>query len=194
MATVSMETRTKPALPASLEGDCLCIDVRTPAEFGELHIPGSINVPLADLDTYLPQLKQLAQGKHVGLVCRSGSRAKLALEKLHAAGMDECWVLEGGVTRWDEAGHPVRRGRKAISIERQVRIAAGFLVAAGTALGAYLSPWLLIIPGFVGCGLMFAGITDSCAMGLVLAKMPWNRGAVKLPPANGGSCSGPSCR
>lgn len=194
MATVTSETRIKPALPSSLEGDCLCLDVRTPAEYGELHIPGSINVPLADLDTYMPQIKQLAQGKHVGLVCRSGGRAKVAFEKLHAAGIEECWVLEGGVTRWDEGGHPVRRGRKAISVERQVRIAAGFLVAAGTALGVFVDPLFLGIPAFVGCGLMFAGITDTCAMGLMLAKMPWNRGSVKLPAPDAGSCGSQPCK
>jgi hypothetical protein len=80
----------------------------------------------------------------------------------------------------------VERGRKAISIERQVRIVAGSLVALGIALGAFISPWFLLISGFVGMGLVFAGITDSYAMGMLLASMPWNRAPEAL------TCAAPS--
>ena len=83
--------------------------------------------------------------------------------------------VEGGTQAWEQAGLPVVRGKKTISLERQVRIAAGALVFLGTILGAAVSPYLLIIPGFVGAGLVFAGITDTCGMGMMLAKMPWNQ-------------------
>jgi hypothetical protein len=74
-------------------------------------------------------------------------------------------------------GLPVNRGPQAISLERQVRIVAGSLVVLGTGLGALVSSWFLVLSGFVGMGLVFAGITDSCAMGMLLARMPWNRAA-----------------
>ena len=83
--------------------------------------------------------------------------------------------VEGGTSAWDEAGLPVERGKEAVSLERQVRIAAGFLVFVGTTLGVVHHEYWLGIPAFVGAGLMFAGITDTCGMGMMLAKMPWNQ-------------------
>lgn len=83
--------------------------------------------------------------------------------------------MEGGTQAWDLAGLPVSRGKKAMSLERQVRIAAGFLVFLGAALGFFVHPYFIAISAFVGAGLMFAGITDTCGMGMMLAKMPWNQ-------------------
>jgi hypothetical protein len=62
-----------------------------------------------------------------------------------------------------------------MSLERQVRIAAGSLVLLGVALGAFVSQWLYGLSAFVGAGLVFAGLTDTCGMGMLLARMPWNR-------------------
>ena len=85
------------------------------------------------------------------------------------------FVIEGGTDLWSERGLPVEKGKGSISLERQVRIVAGTLVFLGTLMGTVVNQYLLIIPGFVGAGLIFAGITDTCAMGLLLAKMPWNK-------------------
>lgn len=158
--------------------DGILLDVRTSAEFEEVHIPGSRLMPLHELD---PQKVKEMGGSRVALICRSGNRAKQAAEKLEAAGHGGLEVLEGGVTAWDEAGLPVNRGKKSISIERQVRIGAGVLIVTGVVLGAVVTPWFLLLSGFVGCGLIFAGLTDWCGMGLMLARMPWNN--------RGGSCS-----
>ena len=73
-----------------------------------------------------------------------------------------------------ESGLPVARGKKAISLERQVRIAAGSLVLLGAAL-SFVHPAFIGVSAFVGAGLVFAGITDTCGMGMILARMPWNR-------------------
>ena len=158
------------------------IDVRTPGEFGEVHIPGSINIPLPDITKRAAELTHAAANKQIVLVCRTGGRAKKAQEELQRCGVKSCEILEGGVVAWQQAGRPVERGRTAISLERQVRIAAGSLVVIGTTLGVFVHPWLLAIPSFIGAGLVFSGVTDTCGMGLLLARMPWNRGA-----------SGPSC-
>jgi hypothetical protein len=109
------------------------------------------------------------------VVCRSGNRARQAAEKLKAAGVDSVVVLDGGLQAWERAGLPALRGRKTISLERQVRIVAGAMVFTGTLLSLLVSPLWLILPGFVGAGLMFAGLTDWCGMGLLLARMPWNQ-------------------
>ena len=95
--------------------------------------------------------------------------------------------VEGGTLAWDQAGLPVSRGRKVISLERQVRIAAGLLVLTGAVLALTVHPWWAGLSAFVGAGLMFAGITDTCGMALMLARMPWNQ----VRPATSGSCSLP---
>ena len=138
-------------------------------------MPGSINMPLADLGRFASELKARAAGKEVVLICRTGKRATAAFEQLLGEGFADCLVLEGGIGAWLEAGLPVNRGHKAMSIERQARIVARALAAIGSALAAVVSPWFLLIPGCVGMGLMVAGITDTCTMGMLLARLPWNR-------------------
>ena len=156
--------------------DLLLLDVRTPGEFGEVHVPNSTNVPLADLPHHLPELKFQAKEKTVVLLCRTQNRVKVAYDQLQEAGIINCQILEGGITAWKDAGHPVVRGRKAISLERQVRMTVGSLVVVGVILGAVVSPWYLLLPGAVGAGLLHAGLTDSCLMAILLAKLPFNRG------------------
>jgi rhodanese-related sulfurtransferase len=150
------------------------VDVRTPAEFAAEHIDGSRLVPLDRLSG--PALTELAaESATQVLVCATGRRAGLAAEKLAAAGGALPRVLAGGLNAWIQAGHPVVRGKGAISLERQVRITAGLLVLAGIALGSLVNPAFYALSGFVGAGLIFAGITDWCGMALLLARMPWNQ-------------------
>jgi rhodanese-related sulfurtransferase len=109
------------------------------------------------------------------LICKSGSRGKSACEKFIAAGFTNVVNVEGGTSAWVAEQLPVVRGKKAISLERQVRIAAGFLVLVGAVLGFFVTPYALGLAAFVGAGLAFAGITDTCGMGMLLARMPWNQ-------------------
>jgi rhodanese-related sulfurtransferase len=149
------------------------IDVRTPAEFQEVHVPFARNVPLERFD---PQSVRVQRGGGtLYVICRSGSRGKQACERLVAAGLDDVVNVEGGTLAWDAAGLPVVRGQKAISLERQVRIAAGTLVLIGAALGFFVHPAWIGLAAFVGAGLVFAGVTDTCGMALLLARMPWNQ-------------------
>ena len=154
------------------------IDVRTPAEFGEVHVDFARNIPLDALKAR--EVAKLAAAGPVYVICKSGTRSQKACEKLTAAGLDGIVSVEGGTNACVEAGLPVVRGRKAMSLERQVRIAAGALVALGAAT-AGLCPdplWQKVGAGlaaFVGCGLVFAGITDTCGMGMLIARMPWNQ-------------------
>ena len=151
------------------------IDVRTPVEFGEIHVPQARSVPLDELK---PSALQLAKDQPVYLLCRSGQRATKAAEKFAKEGFTQPVVIEGGTLAWIEANLPVTRGTtKVISLERQVRIAAGAIVFTGALLAHFVNPNFIWLSGFVGAGLVFAGITDFCGMGLLLAKMPWNRQA-----------------
>ena len=117
----------------------------------------------------------LAKDQPVYLLCRSGARAAKAVEKLARAGFASGVVVTGGTLAWQEAGLPVERGTvKVISLERQVRIAAGSLVVIGVVLAKLVNPWFIGLSACVGAGLVFAGITDFCGMGLLLARLPWN--------------------
>jgi rhodanese-related sulfurtransferase len=99
----------------------------------------------------------------------------MACARLQAAGQANVVNVEGGTLAWAEAGLPVVRGPKAISLERQVRIAAGSLVLLGAVLGWFVHPAFVGLSAFIGAGLVFAGVTDTCGMALLLARMPWNQ-------------------
>lgn len=152
------------------------IDVRTTVEYREVHCPFARNVPLSDLD---PKAVMTARtgpaGAPLYVICKSGGRGRQACEKFLAAGYANVVNVEGGTSAWAECGLPVNRGKTAISLERQVRIAAGTLVFLGAVLGYFLDPSFVGLSAFVGAGLVFAGVTDTCGMGLALARMPWNR-------------------
>jgi rhodanese-related sulfurtransferase len=152
------------------------LDVRTPGEFAAQHIAGAYNVPLDTLAEHAAEIRA-SVADPVVLVCRSGQRARKAEDALKSAGMMNLHVLDGGVAGWVAAGNPVVEGAPRMSLERQVRIAAGSLAAIGGFLAVFVHPLFALISGVVGSGLVFAGITDTCAMGMLLARLPYNRPA-----------------
>ena len=175
---------TSPRVVREQQGNALLLDVRTPAEFEEIHIEGAVLHPLNDLNP--AHVKRLAEGKGACFViCRSGGRARQAAEKLASLGLPNLQVMSGGMQAWESEELPVTRGRKTISLERQVRIAAGALVFVGSTLAYFVNPGWVALPAFVGAGLIFAGITDTCGMGMVLARMPWNN---RKPSSSKASC------
>lgn len=163
-------------------GSATVVDVRSPAEFEGLHIRGSYNVPLYLLSEHAEELAERLQDRVV-LVCQSGVRAEDARRRLAAVGLENAYVLDGGAPAFAAAGGPVVRGRESWSMERQVRMAAGSLVLAGVLGGQLLSPKLRALSGGVGAGLAYSAATNTCAMGNVLAKMPWNRTAMEMSGA-----------
>ncbi len=159
------------------EENVAVIDVRTPVEFDEVHAVAAVNVPLDRVSAEtLAAAGCVECGRPVYLLCRSGQRATKAAETLPTCGYAQPVVVAGGTQAWIEAGLPVTRGvSKVISLERQVRIAAGAFVFTGALLAWFVHPNFMWLSGFVGAGLVFAGVTDFCGMGLLIAKMPWNR-------------------
>jgi rhodanese-related sulfurtransferase len=151
------------------------IDVRTPHEFESVHIPDARNIPLPSLEPVVEDLRQLSRRNSLVLVCRTQNRAKMAHELLSRHGITNCSVLEGGMNRWIEENKPVIRGRNRLSLEGQVRAIAGAIILVGIGLTLAVHPGFLLIPALVGAGLLHAGLTDSCLMGMLLAKLPYNR-------------------
>lgn len=151
------------------------VDVRTPGEFESVHIPGAYNVPLDLLrehrDEFLDHLDE-----NVVLVCRSGQRATQAEETLRAAGLFNVHILEGGMAGWEAKGFAVNRGAERWDLERQVRLVAGSIVLSSV-LGSIAVPRLKWLAAGIGGGLTFAALTNTCAMGMLLSRLPYNRGA-----------------
>ncbi len=156
------------------------LDVRTPGEFESDHIRGAYNVPLDALGERAAELSS-SLSDPVMLVCQSGQRAGQADAMLRQAGMANLHVLEGGVNAWLAAGLPTVRGTKRMSLERQVRIVAGGLAAVGGVLALVVNPWFAALPAFIGSGLVFSGVTDTCTMAMLLAKLPHNRPGGRAP-------------
>lgn len=149
------------------------LDIRSPLEFESEHVAGSANLPLNELEL---RVGEVPEGEEVVVVCRTGVRATLAAQTLRRHGR-AARVLEGGVVGWRKAGLKLKEGKKHLGVDRQVQLIVGTAVLTATLLGAFVSPWFLIIAGFFGAGLTFAGATGTCGLAMVLMRMPWNRGA-----------------
>ena len=166
------------------------LDVRTDAEVAEQRIPGGRHIPLDQLAARVEEVRAMPAPRLI--LCRSGKRAQAAQELLAGAGVRGTSVIDGGILAYAEAGGETARDPAVMSLERQVRIAAGALVLVGVVLGTWVHPAGLGLAAFVGAGLVFAGVTDFCGMGLLLAKAPWNRRASNAStgaaPA-GGACA-----
>lgn len=158
------------------------LDVRTPGEFEAAHIRGSYNVPLDTLPEHAREIGTVKEAPVV-LVCQSGQRARKADDALRSVGMSNLHILDGGMNAWVAAGLDIVGGRKRMSLERQVRTVAGALAATGGMLALLVNPLFAAIPAAVGSGLVFAGLTDTCAMGMLLARLPYNRAASCDPAA-----------
>ncbi|MCX6936232.1 MAG: rhodanese-like domain-containing protein [Verrucomicrobia bacterium] len=162
------------------------VDVRSPGEYAAVHATGAKLYPLDNLQpSEIAKELGVSASAPLVILCAGGNRAKKAAEKFITAGIPHCLVVDGGTRAWETAGLPVVRGKGMISIERQVRIGAGAFVLTGVLLGSWLDPMWFFLSGLVGAGLIFAGITDWCGMGLLLAKMPWNQSktvACRLSP------------
>lgn len=150
----------------------ILVDVRTPGEFHSEKIPHSRNIPLDELSSQVDSLKN---HENIVLVCASGNRAKKACEALTEQGI-AAGILTEGLKGWKASGKPTELSESgAISLERQVRIVAGGLVATASLLALFVHPYWAAMAAFVGCGLVFAGVTDTCGMAMMLAKLPYNK-------------------
>jgi len=154
--------------------ECVLIDVREPAEHKAANIKQAKLLPLSNVTREnLPDL----DGKKLVVHCHSGKRAGMACAKLLTEDPNlEIYNLEGGIMSWEQEGQDVKRsGKFFLPVDRQVQLTAGSFVLLGVLLGYFIHPGFLVISGFFGAGLMFAGLSGSCGMAMLLAKMPWNR-------------------
>ena len=154
-------------------GEIRLIDIRETDEYAEVSIPGARLIPLSVIRKH-PLTESGSRAKPVVFTCRSGNRTREMAPLLESLVSDPAYVLDGGVAGWEKAGLPVERTRMPLPLFRQIQIGAGSLVLIGTIGGAFWPP-LYWLSAFVGAGLVFAGVTGFCGLGILLSRMPWNR-------------------
>lgn len=149
------------------------IDIRDPDEYAREHIPAARSVPL---DT-LPGGLETHAGETVIFHCQSGARTSSNAARLaQATAPAQAFIVEGGIQGWKQAGLITQEDTsQPLPLMRQVQIAAGLLTLCGVVLGFTLSSGFFLLSGFVGAGLLFAGLTGFCGMARLLKVMPWNR-------------------
>ena len=153
--------------------ECQVIDVREFSEFNSERVAEAQLMPLSNFEKHAAEIDH---SKPVYLMCRSGRRAGEAAKRLADKGFIDIHVIDGGMIEWQKAHLPVVTGESKVwSLERQVRFAAGLLVVAGVILSVFVHPYFVWLSAFIGGGLVFAAVSDSCAMGMLIARMPWNR-------------------
>ena len=175
---MSVRSITSPELKELLvrEQGLTLIDVRMPAEFREVHVVGARNVPFERLSAEQLSSASAEDGNAtVYFICKVGRLYQKAFQKAQKLGLSNVVNVEGGTNVCIAAGLPVGRGKKAVSLERQVRITAGGLVLVGAVFAVAIHPYCAAVSALVGAGLVHSGVTDTCGMAMLLTKMPWNR-------------------
>jgi glyoxylase-like metal-dependent hydrolase (beta-lactamase superfamily II)/rhodanese-related sulfurtransferase len=162
------------------------LDVRSALEFSQVHIEHSLNIPI---DMISAKINELSQSKQNYLVlCHTGNRAAMAADMLIQSGIHTVKVMEGGIIRWQKEKLPVIKDQGGMSLERQVRLIAGSLVLLGIMMSWLLNWAFIFVSVFVSSGLIYAGLTDNCLMGMLLMKLPYNKKLYKTK-SGGGTCS-----
>ncbi len=157
--------------------DIHLIDVREHVEFAGGRIPGAKLLPLGEIEK---RNSEIDHKKPIYVICRTGRRSSAAQKKLHSLGFENVINVEGGFEAWKKASLPYDFDENAPwDLERQVRFAAGMLILLGFSLSLLAHPYFIGISVFVGAGLTFSAVTDTCTMGMILAKMPWNKRLAK---------------
>lgn len=171
-------------------GEAVLIDVREPSEYRAEHIEGATLMPQGSFDP--AAAAALAGDKKLVVHCKMGGRGQKACDKAVAAGLS-VHNVQGGIEAWKQAGLPTKIDKSApIDLMRQVQITAGSLILIGAALAVTVNPWFWALPTFIGAGFVFAGVTGTCGMGMMLSKMPWNRvpgGSTGASCCSSGNCS-----
>lgn len=172
---MSLKPLSPQAIRQHLDQGALLVDIRSVDEYAREHIAQAHHIPMEQLSKGMAALQN---AKAIIFHCRSGNRTQMNTQRLSACVTGEAYVLEGGLDTWKRAGLPVVVDTsQPLELQRQVQIAAGLMIVLGTVLGTLVSPWFFMLSGFIGGGLVFAGVSGFCGLARLLMKMPWNRRA-----------------
>lgn len=150
------------------------VDVRNKSEYNFSRIPGTINIPLEEIEN---QQKYLAEYDKIILQCTHGSRSKFIRNTLLSNLCKKIFILEGGITEWKNQGYTIQYEKKShISISRQLHLFSGFVFISGLFLYKLIdNTFFLIPPIIISIGLINEGLTNKCLATRILIKMPWNK-------------------
>ncbi|MBR6026698.1 MAG: rhodanese family protein [Neisseriaceae bacterium] len=156
-----------------IKSGAVIIDIRSQDEYVRKHIDGAICIPVSEMNA-----EKIPANSTIIFSCLSGMRTQSNAETLSkcACNCSNVYILEGGMNAWEKCGLPIEKNAAcSLDVMRQVQIAAGSLILIGVLLGFFVSKWFFLLSGFVGAGLLFAGLTGFCGMAVLLMKMPWNK-------------------
>lgn len=152
--------------------DVCLLDVRSADEHSFCHLETAQLVPLDQLEQ---NTANIPKDRPLYIICHSGNRSLQAIKILKSLGYENLIHVVGGIKAFEKEGGKLRKPKKGIPLMRQVQIIAGALVLGSTLLSVWVSPYFLFLTGFVGAGLMTAGISGFCGMAKILFFMPWNQ-------------------
>jgi rhodanese-related sulfurtransferase len=155
------------------ENVLLC-DIREPDEHNRERIHEALNVPLSSFQH--GDLQKVANGRTLVFHCQSGNRTKMNANKFANLEAENIYILTGGISEWKKAGFSTIQDEKApLPIMRQVQMVAGSLIVLGIILAYTVNPAFMLLSGFVGAGLFFAGASGFCGMANLLMFLPYNK-------------------
>lgn len=170
---MTMKTISPAEARRLIDTGAVLVDIRGADEHARERIPGARHLPLPEIETGASLNAEGAPA--VVFHCRTGARTAANAARLQAAAGCDAYIVEGGLDAWRKAGLPVEEDRsRPLPLMQQVQIAAGGLVLAGVVLGYLVTPWAFGLAGFIGAGLLVAGLTGWCGMARLLGHMPWN--------------------
>ena len=147
------------------------IDIRSPQEHSRECIDCAENILIDDIYD-----ADINSDEIVVLHCQSGSRTNQAVAKVAGLKVKEIYLLDGGITAWKQHKQPtVKNTKEPLPIMRQVQIIVGFMVLLGVILSLMVSQYFVILSGFFGAGLLFAGVSGTCGLAKILEFLPYNK-------------------
>lgn len=154
------------------------VDIRELDEYSRENIRDANHIPLSAIKE---GSAKFSSDKTVVFHCKTGNRTAVNSETLGTCVAQEAFVLEGGLDAWKAAGFDTRSNNNTpIELNRQVQITAGGLVLFGVLLGLFVHPAFVVLSGFIGAGLVYAGVSGTCGLAKLLSFAPWN----KIPTVN----------
>lgn len=147
------------------------VDIRTPHEHKRECIGCAENILVEDIYD-----ANIDSDEVVVLHCQSGNRTNQAAEKVAGLTAKKIYLLDGGINAWKQHKQPTQKNvKEPLPIMRQVQIIVGFMVLLGVILSFTVSQYFAILSGFFGAGLLFAGLSGTCGLAIMLEFLPYNK-------------------
>lgn len=155
-------------------GGSSVIDLRTSVEVEVAHIPGSVHIPLEQLESRADEVRRVPAPRL--LVCGTGPRADQAQRLLDSMGIKALSVVQGGLQAFEEAGGTLDAPQAGLTPARQARLAEALLTLSGVGLALAFTSWVpLLLCALAAANSIWAGLAPPSGITRLLVHMPWNK-------------------